>query len=158
MKIRTLKINTLGRLYLHSMPGRYEELGQLWDALKAEEVTQIVSLASIEEIRLKSPEYAKAIAEEHIPAERISFPIPDYGVPSNIDAFYQLACNVAKRLTLGENILIHCAGGIGRTGMLAGCVLAALHLPQDALKQSGSGPESEEQEEIIQHFHSSKTR
>jgi len=152
MKLRTLQTNTQGILYLHSMPGRYEALEQFWKALNANQIASIVCLASDKEIKKKSPDYATAIAEGRIPVERICFPVPDYGTPEDAEAFYALAREVAERLKAGENLLVHCAGGIGRTGMFAGCVLAALGLPQDALEESGSGPEDEEQEKIIQNF------
>ncbi len=150
MKFRTLQTNTQGTLYLHSMPGRYEALEQVWDVLKANQITSIICLASDEEIERKSPDYATAIADDRVPAKRICFPVPDYGIPEDIEGFYALAREVAERLESDENLLVHCAGGIGRTGMFAGCVLAALGQPQDALEESGSGPEDEEQEQIIQ--------
>jgi hypothetical protein len=150
---RKLQTDTSGTLYLHSMPGRYEALEQVREAVKANQIAAIIWLASDKEIEKKSPSYAAAIAKERmIPVERICFPVPDYGTPEDIKGFYALARKVADRLKSNENLLVHCAGGVGRTGMLAGCVLAALGLPQDALKKSGSGPEGEEQEKIIRNF------
>jgi len=149
---RKLQTNTQGILYLHSMPGRYEALEQVWKAMEANQITAIICLASEKETEKKSPDYAIAITECQIPAERIYFPVPDFGTPEDIKGFYTLAREVADRLKFGENLLVHCAGGIGRTGMLAGCVLAALDLPLDALKKSGSGSENGEQEKIIRNF------
>jgi len=146
---RKLETNTNGNLYLHSMPGRYEPLKSCFEVIEQLGISQIICLAPNEEIEKKSPDYATAIAEDRIPAKRICFPVPDYGIPEDIEGFYALALEVAKRLKSGENLLVHCAGGIGRTGMFAGCVLKALGLPQDALEESGSGPEDEEQEKII---------
>lgn len=152
MKFRTLQTNTHGTLYLHSMPGRKEPLSECFGAIKQHDSSQIVCLASADEIAKKSPDYAAAIAEDRVPAERICFPVPDYGIPEDREGFYALARAVAGRLRSGENLLVHCAGGIGRTGMFAGCVLKALNEPLDALEESGSGPEDEEQEKIIHHF------
>jgi protein-tyrosine phosphatase len=47
-------------------------------------------------------------------------------VPEDRDAFWALANDVANRLQSGEAVLIHCAGGVGRTAMLAISVLLAL--------------------------------
>lgn len=150
---RKLQTNTQGILYLHSMPGRRNEvLEQVWAAVEANQIVSIVCLASADEIAKKSPDYATAIAEGRVPAERICFPIPDYGIPKDIEAFYALARETAERLKSGDNLLVHCAGGFGRTGMFAGCVLKALGESIDALEESGSGPD-EEQEKIIRSFH-----
>jgi protein-tyrosine phosphatase len=35
-------------------------------------------------------------------------------------------------LQVGQGVLVHCAGGIGRTGTLIGCLLASLGYPPDA--------------------------
>ena len=152
MKFRTLQTNTQGTLYLHSMPGRYEALKQVWNAVAANQITAIICLASEEELTKKSPDYATAIAEGQVSVKRLCFPVPDYGIPEDVKGFYELACEVAERLKSAENLLVHCAGGIGRTGMFAGCVMKALGEPLDALEESGSGPEDEEQENIIRNF------
>ena len=152
MEFRTLQTNTGGTLFLNSMPGRYETIDECFEVIERHGISQIVCLASEEEITKKSPDYAAAITEGRIPAKRICFPVPDYGIPEDIEGFYALARAVSKRLKSDENLLVHCAGGIGRTGMFAGCVLKALGEPQDALEESGSGPEDEEQEKIIRKF------
>ena len=152
MKIRKLKSNTTGKLYLHSMPGRKEPLSECFGAIKQHGISLIICLAAEEEITKKSPNYAATITGNKIPVKRICFPIPDYGIPEDIKGFYGLAREIAERLMSGENLLVHCAGGIGRTGMFAGCILKALGEPMDALEESGSGPEDEAQEKVIQNF------
>ena len=56
----------------------------------------------------------------------LPFEIREGGVPEDRDGFWALATNVADRLQSGEAVLIHCAGGVGRTAMLAVSVLLAL--------------------------------
>ena len=56
----------------------------------------------------------------------LHFEIPDRDAPTDRNAFWALAGDVAKRLQRGESVLIHCAGGVGRTAMLSICVLLAL--------------------------------
>ena len=152
LKLRKLETNTPGTLYLHSMPGRYEPIADFLAAIKQQGIMQIICLTSDEESEEKSPDYAKAIAEKRITAKRVCFPIPDFGTPKDMVAFYALVRETAEELRIGTNILVHCAGGIGRTGTFAGCILKALGLSQDALEESGSGPEDEEQDEIIHRF------
>lgn len=56
-----------GRLYLHSMPGRYESLNAFLTESKAAGIIHVLCLASAEEIALKSPNYGRAIREETLP-------------------------------------------------------------------------------------------
>jgi len=149
---RTLHTQTKGTAYLHSMPGRYEPIDEIFKQIDALKINRIICLAGEAEIAKKSPDYARAISEGKVPIKRISFPVPDYGTPENIHEFYKLADNTANLLKEGENILVHCAGGIGRTGMFAGCLLKALGLPREFLENSGSGPEGLSQDEIIENF------
>ena len=62
----------------------------------------------------------------------IAFPIADRGLPPSMKAALDLAYRLEQRLALGENIAIHCRQGIGRSSLLAACVLVA----------SGGDPES----------------
>ena len=54
----------------------------------------------------------------------LHFEIPDRSVPEDRRAFWTLAGNVAQRLQSGEAVLIHCAGGVGRTATFAICSAA----------------------------------
>jgi protein-tyrosine phosphatase len=115
-----------GRLLLHSMPGRYEAIDSVWHEVRNQAVCVIVCLAEKDEIHEKSFEYARALETGTVPCLVIPFEIPDRGAPENRDAFWALAGDVAKRLQSGEAVLIHCAGGVGRTATLAISVLLAL--------------------------------
>lgn len=115
-----------GRLLLHSMPGRYESIEKVWLQVKKEAVSAIVCLAERDEIRLKAFEYARALETGAVPCSVVHFEIPDREAPRDRDAFWALAGDVAKRLQAGDHVLIHCAGGVGRTALLAVSVLLAL--------------------------------
>ena len=142
-----------GALRLHSMPGRYESLDQFRDELKREAIAVIVCLAESQELRTKSPSYAAAIEAKSVPCSFESFPISDYGVPEDREAFWSLASKIATQLRAGGRVLIHCAGGIGRSGMLATCVLLALGVQKDqavrTILVAGSRAEAAEQKELI---------
>ena len=142
-----------GALYLHSMPGRYEPLSASLAEIADKNVAAIICLTPLEEIEEKSPEYAAAIAAGTIPVERVAMPIEDYGVPQDTAAFVALMEDVAHRLQAGENLLVHCAGGIGRTGTFATGVLMALHVTLndalDAVQMAGSEPETDKQQELL---------
>ena len=48
-----------GRLLLHSLPGRYEALEQVWHQVRTDKVRAIVCLTERDEIHVKSYEYAQ---------------------------------------------------------------------------------------------------
>jgi protein-tyrosine phosphatase len=53
----------------------------------------------------------------------ISFPITDYGVPSSQGDFSILIADLFQQLKEGSNVLLHCRGGVGRSGLVAAGVL-----------------------------------
>jgi len=118
-----------GRLLLHSMPGRFEAIERVWHQVRNEAVRAIVCLTEIYEIRLKSSKYAEALEAGTVPCSVLPFEIREGGAPEDRHAFWALANDVANRLQSGESVLIHCAGGVGRTAMLAISVLLALGEP-----------------------------
>ncbi len=64
--------------------------------------------------------------------EFISFPIPDRGVPDSGHGAATLARSLATRMGGGKAIAVHCRAGIGRSSLIAACILAS----------SGSEPET----------------
>ena len=142
-----------GRLFLIAMPGTRGPLERTWEALRREEVQVIVCLAEPEEIRAKSATYAAALEAQAVPCPVESFPVADFGVPDDREAFWALASSVGRRLTGGERVLIHCGAGIGRTGTLAMCVLLALGEPppkaEQAVSAAGSHPETAAQRALV---------
>lgn len=143
-----------GHLYLHSMPGRYEAFQEVKEKIAQCKIDRVIRLASLKEVRLKSPDYALHIEKNQLPWIEKAFPVPDYEAPGNLEAFWDLAKRIANRLRRGKCALIHCGAGIGRTGTLAVCVLIALGIrPETAeavVEQAGSKPEVESQKKLIE--------
>ena len=52
----------------------------------------------------------------------VAFPIPDRGVPAVTEA-QALARSVARQVEDGKAVAIHCRAGIGRSSLMAACVL-----------------------------------
>ena len=115
-----------GKLLLHSMPGRFEAIERVWHQIRSDAIGAIICLNEPHEIRLKSAKYAEALESGTVPCPVMPFEIREGGIPEDRNAFWALANNVANRLRCGEGVLIHCAGGVGRTAMLAVSVLLAL--------------------------------
>ncbi|HEX2225770.1 MAG TPA: hypothetical protein VHM64_01435, partial [Candidatus Binatia bacterium] len=104
-----------GKLLLHSMPGRFETIENVWDQVRSQAVGAIVCLAEKYEVRLKSSRYAEALEAGTVPCSVLPFEIREGGVPEDRDRFWALAKDLANRLQAGEVVLIHCAGGVGRS-------------------------------------------
>jgi len=56
----------------------------------------------------------------------LRLPIPDGGIPADRDAVRTLVAEVAGRAQAGSHTAIHCRGGLGRTGTIAGVLLRTL--------------------------------
>lgn len=84
-----------------------------------------------------------------------SFPIVDQGVPRSRRACAELLRKLEKALTEGKNITVHCRQGIGRSALLAACLLMMSgKAPEAAFQQIGATrgcpvPETAEQLEWV---------
>jgi len=149
----SLPADVVGRLFLSAMPGRHEVLASATDEIVRYRIGRVVRLTTLDEVEKKSPSYARAIKQGTLPWADEVFDVPDYQAPNDRETWLGLTRTIAARLRSGERILIHCAGGIGRTGTLAVCVLMALGVAERQARENiavaGSGPESPMQEEII---------
>jgi protein-tyrosine phosphatase len=144
-----------GRLYLHSMPGRYESWSNFILSATDLGVTHILCLAPDEEIKKKSPDYHQALIVGEHPFKIYHFPIKDYGVPSvaEIPELINILGKIQRLLKAEQAVLIHCAGGIGRTGMITALLLVYLgHTVEEAIriiKNAGSSAETDEQKSFF---------
>jgi protein-tyrosine phosphatase len=87
-----------------------------------------------------------------------SLPIPDRKVPPSETKLLGVLEDLDRSLLSGNNVLVHCRQGVGRTGLLAACLLVRKGLSPGAAIDKVSGargvavPETEEQREWIDHF------
>lgn len=142
-----------GGMYLHSMPGRYESLAEAFETMEECGIQWLMSLTPLHEISQISPEYHKVITAEELPVERLTFPIEDYGVPLDFEAFVEVLEFVSQKILIGESVLIHCGAGHGRTGTFAATLLMALGYEKDdaldRVMSAGSGPETNDQMQFV---------
>ena len=88
----------------------------------------------------------------------IAFPVEDRGTPSSRKATLELVRRLERELALGKKIAIHCRQGIGRSALLAACVLTAGGVdPVMALEGIASArgcavPDTSEQREWVLRF------
>jgi len=96
-----------------------------WRSAGVETVVSLLESSEIDELAL-SDEPRECQARD---IEFISFPIPDYGVPSSLRDARVLAERLSARVRSGKAVAIHCRAGIGRSGLVAACVLLDLGIP-----------------------------
>jgi protein-tyrosine phosphatase len=119
-----------GRLGIMPRPRGGDWLEDEVQSLKRSGVDAVVSLLETHEI------IELDIAEEQVLCEAngisyLSFPIPDRRVPpSEIEAL-NLARSLSNHLREGKSVVIHCRQGIGRSALIAACVLALRDLSVD---------------------------
>jgi Tyrosine phosphatase family len=89
----------------------------------------------------------------------IRFPIRDVSVAADHESVERLVRGLLERSQAGENVVIHCEGGLGRTGTIAGCYLALFGHAADAIlrrlvetRRDPKCPETEEQRQFIRDF------
>jgi len=88
----------------------------------------------------------------------LSLPIADRQVPSSEDKLTKVLAQVDKELSAGRNVLVHCRHGIGRSGLVAGCLLVTKGLnTEEALNRLAAArgtpvPETPEQRQWIDHY------
>lgn len=63
--------------------------------------------------------------------EFVSFPIPDRGVPVSRGDTLQLVKSLEASLASGKTVGIHCRQGIGRSGLIAACLLVSSGVPAE---------------------------
>jgi protein-tyrosine phosphatase len=87
----------------------------------------IVSLLEAEEITELGLQRESGLCHD-LDMEFISFPIPDRGVPATTHEATALAKAIVSRLNEGKGVALHCRAGIGRSSLIAACVLVLLGL------------------------------
>ena len=113
-----------GRLAGSGLPGLLDELSNDLAFLRAEGLARIVTLT-------QRP-LPSAVADAGF--EVIHFPIPDMGIPTP-RACAQVCQGLIEELE-ARPVLLHCRGGLGRTGTVAACCLVSLgRAPEQALSE-----------------------
>ncbi|MGL4974041.1 MAG: tyrosine-protein phosphatase [Bosea sp. (in: a-proteobacteria)] len=117
--IATLTLANGARIGICRLPGRSGDLaGDVariadWDAALVVSMTEADEMAAKGAGGLDAALYEASIGWRH-------FPIKDYGAPADADTRWPpLSRELHAALDQGKAVLLHCAGGKGRSGMVA---------------------------------------
>lgn len=142
-----------GGLYLYSMPGRFEPYAEFEEASRLYDIELVVCLTPLEEVNYLSPDYYKAIKKGKTPYEWQQYTIENYKAPEDWSNYAEFIHSLAKRLENGDDMIYHCAAGIGRTGMAAMSTLILLGIePNEAarrVQEQGASPQRAAQQDVI---------
>ena len=146
-----------GRLAILARPRGEDWLQDEVRGWKEAGVDVVVSLLT------KNEESELGLSDEREQVQRsglvfINFPIPDYSVPPSKQATRQLVSELKERLSHGNRVGIHCRQGIGRSSLVAACVLMTAGKSSDkAFEQIGTArrakvPDTVEQKDWVTSF------
>jgi len=146
-----------GKLAIFAHPRGGDWLLDEIRALKDNGLDVIVSLLTKEEDKELSLLEEKAMCET-VGSEFMQFPIADVSVPASRTATLELVNTLDELLSKGRNVGIHCLAGVGRSGMIAACLLMMRGLsPEKTLAEVSNArgvivPQTDEQREWLIEF------
>ncbi len=146
-----------GRLAVLSRPRGGDWLEDEVRSLRANGIDVVVSLLTREETpELDLVDEAACCAAAGI--EFVSFPIADCGVPASAPDALALARRLAAKVADGKAVAVHCRQGVGRSAVMAVCILASLgEKPEVAFDRVARAkgcpvPDTSEQREWVLRF------
>jgi protein-tyrosine phosphatase len=146
-----------GRLAVIGRPRAGDWLDDEISGWRAAGINVVVSLLEQEEVReLGIGREADLCREQGI--EFISFPVPDRAVPAAFRETMALSQSLAAQIGQGKAFAVHCRAGIGRSPLIAACILVCLRFDVDAAFEKISQargvrvPDTPEQREWVMAF------
>ena len=154
---------TAGRIGVMPRPRGGDWLADEVSSLHASGAEVVVSLLEKEEIaELDLGREQELCGSRGL--EYISFPIPDRDVPESKQETARLADVLSELSAKGRDIVIHCRQGIGRSSIIAACILTNLGVPvEEAFERITKArgrpvPDTPEQREWVAEFVSGRAR
>jgi protein-tyrosine phosphatase len=114
-----------GRLAIMPRPRAGDWLPGEVESWRQAGVNCIVSLLEPAEIVELELQHEPDICRQ-LDLEFVAFPIPDRGVPLSGEELKTLVSSLVFRLRGGSGVAIHCRIGVGRSALVAACVIASM--------------------------------
>jgi protein-tyrosine phosphatase len=106
-------------------------------AIRAANISTVISLISLPEMKkLGVPNLPAQVVQHKL--QWLQLVIEDFGTPdlNALESWQQIKESILAALARRETVLLHCAAGLGRTGMMAACLLVACgQTPASAIAQ-----------------------
>jgi protein-tyrosine phosphatase len=146
-----------GRLALAARPRGGDWLEDEIAGWKEIGINAVLSLLTREEEADLGLRNESQIVKAHS-MEFLTLPIADRQVPISESEMAAVLDHLNVRLSSGKNVVMHCRQGVGRSGLLAACLLISKGMdPNAAVKKVSAArgvsiPETREQREWIDHY------
>ncbi|MGI8569276.1 MAG: protein-tyrosine phosphatase family protein [Methylocella sp.] len=126
-KIYWVGLPASGRLVSMPRPRSSDWLDDEIAGWRAEGIDVIVSLLQANEVEELGLQREPDLCHD-VGMEFISFPLPDRGVPSKACEARALAEAIVAHVKEGKGVALRCRAGIGRSALMAACVLVLFGL------------------------------
>jgi protein-tyrosine phosphatase len=100
-----------------------------WRDAGIDVVTSLLTPEEVAEFELQE----EAVRSRVEGLEFVSFPIPDYSVPTSRQDLARLVNRLEAALDMGKNVAVYCRAGIGRSSVIAASLLVSAGIdPEEA--------------------------
>lgn len=125
-----------------------------WKQAGADTVLSLLTREEEQDLDLRQ----EAGAAKKLGMEFVSFPIADRQIPKSEAKWAEILEKATRTLSEGKNVVVHCRQGIGRSGLVAACLLVRKGMSPGAAVEVVTAargvpvPETSEQRDWIDHY------